>query len=115
MNWYLAKLIFSIDTENPNKKAQFDEQLRLIKAVDTNDAYFKAKNLGSKLQTKIFNQNDEAILWNFVDVCELIEVNEIKDGVEVYSNTHETYERENFIHSVKQKGMAIQSKNLLFF
>ena len=45
---------------------------------------------------------------------DVIAVDEIKDGVEIYSNTHETTERENFINSVRQKGMAIQTKHLLF-
>ena len=115
MNWYLTKLIFSIDAEYDNGKSQFDEQLRLVTAINESEAYFKAKNMGKGLQTKIFTEKNEAILWNFVDVSEVVSVDEIKDGIEVYSSTHETYDREIFIDSVRQKGIALQAKNLLLF
>lgn len=119
MNWYLTKLVFIIDTENnsgpsdsQNQKAQFDEQLRLIHALDESDAYFKAKSIGKKQQSQFSNASNETVTWRFVDVSEIVLVAELKDGVEVYSTTHETYEKENFINSVRSKGMAIQTRNL---
>ncbi|MGZ3899402.1 MAG: DUF4288 domain-containing protein [Bacteroidia bacterium] len=114
MNWYLTKLIFNIEAGTASEKAQFDEQLRLINAVNEADAYFKGKELGKKQQTEFLNENAELVSWRFVDVCEVISLGEIKDGVELYSNTHETYEKENFINSVLQKGIAIQSKHMQF-
>lgn len=114
MNWYLAKLIFSIDPEIKSIKGEFDEQLRLITAPTESDAYFKARRIGKEQEVKITGENTATIFWKFVDVSELIPLNEIKDGIEVYSTTHETLEKESFINSVRQKGIAIQSKNLLF-
>lgn len=114
MKWYLTKLVFSIEAESTGKKSQFDEQFRLVSAIDESDAYFKAKNLGRNLQTKFKTEKNETINWRFVDVSEVVSLEEIKDGVEVYSNTYETDEKENFINSVLQKGMAIQSKHLAF-
>ncbi|MBA3665395.1 MAG: DUF4288 domain-containing protein [Bacteroidetes bacterium] len=114
MNWYLAKLIFDIDTGASASKAQFDEQLRLVNAVSETDAYFKAKELGRKNQSEFLNEKTETVAWRFVGVSEVVQLNEIKDGVELYSTTLETNEKENFINSVLQKGIAIQSKNLLF-
>lgn len=113
MKWFLTKLIFSIDA-GTNSKAQFDEQLRLVNAVSETDAYFKAKDLGRTQQTEFLNEQAELVSWRFVGVSEVLELNEIKDGVELYSNTIEVSEKENFINSVLQKGIAIQSKNLLF-
>ncbi len=115
MNWYLTKLIFSIDADYENKNCQFDEQLRLVSAVDEPEAYLKAKHLGNNLQTKIFTENNEAVFWNFVDVSEVIAVEEIKDGVQVYSSTYETYDKEIFINSVRQKGLAIQTKSTALY
>ncbi|MCE3228554.1 MAG: hypothetical protein K0S32_3105 [Bacteroidetes bacterium] len=114
MNWFLVKLIFSVDSEQPVLNAQFDEQLRLIKATNESDAYFKAKQLGKTLQTNFLSEKGEAIAWRFVDVNEVITLSDIKDGMEVYSSTYETSEKENFINSVLQKGIAIQSRNLVF-
>lgn len=114
MNWYLTKLVFSIEAEKSGKKAQFDEQFRLVNAIDESDAYFKAKNLGKNLQSKFLTEQNETINWRFVDVSEVVLLTELKDGIEVYSSTVETEEKENFINSVLRKGMAIQSKNLAF-
>jgi hypothetical protein len=112
MNWYLAKLIFNIDVNS--KKGQFDEQLRLIHAVSETDAYFKAKDIGRNQQAEFLNEKAEIVSWQFVGVSEIVALCELKDGVELYSNTIEVAEKENFINSVLQKGIAIQSKNLLF-
>jgi hypothetical protein len=114
MNWYLTKLIFSVDAEEPHRKAQFDEQLRLVKATSETDAYFRGKQLGNSLQTKFLTEKGELISWRFVDVNEVVELPELRDGIELYSNTVETTEKENFINSVLQKGIAIQSKNMVF-
>jgi len=114
MNWYLSKLIFSIEPAEQGNKAQFDEQLRLVQSSNEADAYFKAKQIGKSIQSEFENEEKENVQWRFVDVSEVIEIKEIKDGMEVYSTTHETYEKENFINSVLQKGIAIQSRHLSF-
>jgi len=115
MNWYLAKLVFSIDVSESTVKAEFDEQFRLIKAGSEEEAYFKAKNLGKSLQSSFYNANNKLVKWRFIDASELNLINELSDGVEIYSNTVETKEKESFINSVLQKAMGIQAKNLSFY
>jgi hypothetical protein len=112
MNWYLVKLIFSIDRADKKNKSEFDEQLRLVSANSMADAYLKAKVLGQKLQGEFYNEDNARVVWGFVDVPEVIELDGIEDGAEIYSSTHETDEKENFINSVRRKGMAIQAKSL---
>ena len=114
MNWYLVKLIFSLDGYNDAKNAQFDEQLRLINATNEEAAYFKAKQLGKQFQSTFSNENGNLLSFNFIDVSEVIKVEQLSDGVEIYSNTIETHDKKTFIQSVIQKGMAIQSKYLVF-
>jgi hypothetical protein len=112
MNWYLVKLIFSIDRADKKNKSEFDEQLRLISAGSMADAYLKGKMLGQKLQGGFYDENHARVVWSFVDVPEVIQLDGIEDGAEVYSSTHETEEKENFINSVRRKGMAIQARSL---
>jgi hypothetical protein len=112
MDWYLVKLIFSIDRADKKDRAEFDEQLRLISANTVADAYLKAKVMGQKLQGTFYDDRNARVIWNFVDVAEVILLGEIEDGAEIYSNTLETEEKENFINSVRRKGMAIQAKSL---
>lgn len=113
MKWYLCKLVFSIGPRSASN-AQFDEQLRLIRAANETDAYFKGKQIGREIQGDIVTVKKEVIKREFLDVSEIVEIKELKDGVEVYSTTHETRDAQNFINSVLQKGIAIQSKNLVF-
>ncbi len=115
MNWYLAKLVFSIDISESTVKAEFDEQFRLIKANSEEEAYYKAKSLGKSLQSSFYNANNKMVNWRFIDASELNLINELSDGVEIYSNTVETKEKESFINSVLQKAMGIQAKNLSFY
>jgi hypothetical protein len=113
MNWYLAKLVFCI--EQPGTiRSQFDEQLRLIQAADEKDAYFRAVSLGLNLQSEFTDIRKDLIYWKFIGTSEIIPLKEIKDGIEIYSNTHETNDKENFINSVRQKGMTIQSRHIVF-
>jgi len=114
MNWYLVKLIFSLDGYDNTKNAQFDEQLRLINATNEEAAYFKAKQMGKQFQSTFSTENGNLLSFNFIDVSEVIKVEQLSDGVEIYSNTIETHDKKTFIQSVIQKGMAIQSKYLVF-
>ena len=46
MNWYLTKIVFQIDIGKGKNSNQFDEQLRMIKAASTEEAFFKARSNG---------------------------------------------------------------------
>lgn len=114
MNWYLVKLIYSIDGYTNQKNAQFDEQLRLVNAPNQEGAYFKAKQLGKKLQADFETEQGATLSWTFIDVSEVVKVEQLSDGVELYSNTIETYDKKSFIDTVLQKAVTIQSKSLVF-
>lgn len=115
MKWFLAKLIFSIDVNEPTVKSEFDEQFRLIQANSQEGAYYKAKSLGHSLQSSFHNANNKLVNWRFIDASEVNLINELSDGVEIYSNTIETKEKESFINSVLQKAMGIQANSLTFY
>ncbi len=113
MNWYIVKLVFSIDRDQVAKSAQFDEQIRLVQARNSSDAYFKARNIGKKEETAFSSDRNETIKWRFIDVPEISLLGELKDGAEVYSNTIEIEEKTSYISSILKKGMGIQSKWLM--
>lgn len=107
MKWYLVKLIFSIEISGSHKSpAQFDEQLRLISAVDGAAAYGKAHGMGTELATSFRNSDGFLVSWKFINVSEIILIDEIYDGVEIYSGTIETDEKQRFINSVQQRSAA---------
>ncbi len=113
MKWYIAKLVFSIETNAAHASAQFDEQVRLVKANNDNEAYFKIRRIGKTEEVSFSNTTSNNLQWQFIDVSEMVCIGDITDGIEVYSNTVEVEEKNNYINAVLKKGMGIQTKNLV--
>ena len=107
MNWYIAKIVFGIKTEAAQKQ-QFDEQLRLITAESQEEAFLKARTIGLNEEDLFFNDKNNAVKWEFINVSELIPMKNIEDGVEVYSKIHEMEEATDYIHVIHQKAIAIR-------
>lgn len=114
MNWYITKLVFNIDIENGKNNAQFDEQLRMIKAESIDEAFFKARAFGKSEEAMFVNTNKKLVNWKFIDVSEIQLVNELSDGAEIYTSTHETEEVNAYINFVRHKAMVIQTESQLF-
>ena len=113
MNWYLAKLVFNIRVGNGNH-TQFDEQTRVIHAKNVESALYKARGIGKKHEESFVNADNDLVEWKFIDVTEVFALNEVKDGEELYSTTHETENSDSFIQFVQDKSMLIQAKSLTF-
>ena len=87
MNWYLVKLIFSIEVENriSNNLAEFDEQLRLIEDHSQEAALLKARKLGKSICTTFHNTSNQKVSWRFIDVREIIGLEMcIRDSILVF-------------------------------
>lgn len=113
MNWYLTKLVFNIRIDNGNH-SQFDEQTRLVHATSIESALFKARSIGKKHEESFINADNNLVEWKFIDVTEVYALNDIKDGEEIYSTTHERENSDSFIRFVQDKSMLIQAKSLNF-
>ena len=103
MNWYLAKIIFQIISGSGNHTPQFDEQLRLIEASDSESALQKARRLGERDQPSFINAHGRYVKWNFIDVAELIPLSNQADGAEVFSRVEECDFAEAYIELVRHK------------
>ncbi len=89
MNWYVAKIVFRIISGDGNHHAQFDEQLRLINANDEHQAFEKATTIGINNQESFLNNQSQPVQWQFIDVAEINQLNELADGTELYYQIHE--------------------------
>jgi hypothetical protein len=107
MKWYLAKIIFRITSGNREHKAQFDEQFRLIEAVNRSVAFKKAKIIGKNTEECYLNQQKETVHWKFINVEELYHLHELTDGTEIYSRIQEQDEAENYIRTINKKALHI--------
>jgi len=114
MKRFLAKLIFNINIDNGNHTSQFDEQIRLIESNDLESAFHKARYLGKQEEETFINREHKLVHWKFIDVAELYPLENIKDGEQVYSLTHEKEDVNSFIDFVRTKSMVIQAKTLTF-
>ena len=114
MNSYLAKLIFNISINNGSNAGQFDEQTRLIVATNFEDAFYKAKKIGKSDEENFLSRDLNKVDWKFIDVTDIVQVNNVKDGQQVFSSTTEQDDPDHYISCVKQRSLVLQAKNLSF-
>ncbi len=103
MNWYLAKLVYRIVCGDGKHLAQFDEQLRLITAGDKEEAFLKAQAMGKKEEETFYNNKEQLVKWEFVNISELYMLSELIDGAELYSRIEEKENAEAYVYTVNQK------------
>lgn len=108
MNWYIAKIIFGIKAQNTVHKPQFDEQLRLISAASQEEAFLKARTIGIQQEDAFINDRNNLVKWEFINVADITQLDNIRDGVEVASRIYEMEEGDEHIHYVHQKAITLR-------
>lgn len=108
MSWFISKIVFNISSENTSHKPQFDEQLRLIAASSTEEAFIKARKLGLSEEESFLNDQNNKVKWEFINVAEVVPLSSLEDGIEIYSNVHETEEAKKYIQCVHEKAIFIR-------
>jgi hypothetical protein len=103
MNWYLAKIVYRIICGNGKHTGQFDEQLRLIKANDKKEAFYKAKSIGKAEEEIFLNDKQELVQWKFINVSSLYKLGDLIDGAELYSRIEEKDDADEYIHTINKK------------
>lgn len=109
MNWYIAKIVFRINTESKTSKDQFDEHLRLIAADTQEEAVLKARVLGLKEEDYFLNSNDQLVKWEFVNVLDVQLIKELCDGIELYSKIFEEEKSDDYIRYVHLRAANLQT------
>jgi len=103
MKWYLAKMVFRIICGQGDHTPQFDEQLRLVSGISKEDAFKRALEMGNKGQETFYNHKEQLVQWQFINVSELYQLNDLIDGVELYSRIEEKENADAYIYTVNQK------------
>jgi len=109
MNWYISKIVFRISADNTQQKPQFDEQLRLIAADSAEEAFLKARVIGIGEEDSFLNNKKNTVRWEFINVSEIVPLKKLEDGMEIYSQIHETEEARSYIHCVHQKAIFLRT------
>ena len=107
MKWFVAKLIFRICNVG---RPQFDEHLRLISAMNAEEALLKSRLIGISEEDSFLNENNETVKWEFVNVADLRPLDKLKDGAELYSciREHDEHECISYVRSVHQRAYEMQ-------
>jgi hypothetical protein len=108
MNWYISKIVFKISAENTHHTPQFDEQLRLIAADSEEQAFLKARTIGISEEDSFLNDKKNKVKWEFINVAEIVPLKNLEDGMEIYSQIHETEVAKSYIHCIHQKAIFIR-------
>ncbi len=101
MNWYIAKIVYQIICGDGKHTPQFDEQLRLIHAHNQLHAFRKAREMGKHEEDCFLNNVNKPVHWQFIDVAEIVPVDVVADGAEVYSKIGEEEDAENYIRTIR--------------
>lgn len=107
MNWYIAKIIFGI-SDGRSDLNQFDEQFRLIRAQDQEEAFLKARMIGISEEDSFLNDRNKMVKWEFINVEELHLIRNLEDGVEVYSRIYENEEGKMHVNTIHQKAVSLR-------
>lgn len=92
---------------------QFDEQLRLISARSKQEAAQKAREIGQQEQYAFRNQRHELVEWKFINVPELNTLDELSDGMELYSRIEEPADATAYVAWLQMKSAQIQDQQVI--
>ena len=110
MKWYVAKLVFQIICGDGKHTAQFDEQLRLVKAANEDEAFELATELGMNESDSFYNQQNQVVQWKFINISELYELSLI-EGAELHSKISEADDAYDYISLINAKAQHIKQKH----
>ena len=111
MNWYITKIVFNVSDERNPSATLFDEQLRLVTADSAEEAFIKARTLGLYQEEIHYRDTVKREKWEFINVSEVVPVENLKDGIALYSHIHETKETKEasaYVNVIHQKAIAIR-------
>ena len=113
MQWFVTKIVYQIICGNGDHTPQFDEQLRLISALDKEDAWKRACEIGIQGQYAFKNQRQELVQWRFINVPELNELEVLGDGMELYSRIEEPSDANAYISWLQAKASSLRGQEYI--
>jgi len=113
MYWFVAKIVYQIICGNGNHMPQFDEQLRLVSAENAEQAWKKACEIGVQEQYSFRNQRRELVEWRFVSTPEVYPLEQLSDGMELYSRIEEPEDASAYIAWLQTKAAQLAPKALV--
>lgn len=111
MNWYAAKIIFQIENDNLDA-LQFDEQIRLINAINKDLAIEIAHQIGLMAQEDLPSAKGN-LKWKFIAVTEVEDIGNLEQGKEVYYQIKEPEIVSTYLLRIKEKALSLKHNKTL--
>lgn len=108
MSWYIAQIVFRVVCGDGIHCPQFDEQQRLIRGRNDDEAFKKAQAIGRREADSFYNQNKKLVQWQYVAVASLTRLGDLKDGAELCSRIHEVDDADAYLSFVADKSNDIR-------
>lgn len=102
MDWFIAKNVFQITSGDGTHRPQFEEQMVLINATNSDDAFQKALLLGNEAQEQFVNEVGELVVWSFINTAQVHAVGDLTDGKLLCVRTEEPDSAEVYINWVNE-------------
>lgn len=112
MDWFIAKIVYEIICGPGNHTAQFDEQLRLIKAANEKDAYRQAITIGEAEAVCFPNIKSELVQWNFMAVTEIFPITDFTHGAEIWSRIREEDQPASYRDQILKRAGSLAQNQL---
>lgn len=108
MKWFVAKLIFEIKTDG--RYPQFDEQLRIIEAINEELALEMAYQIGIMQKEAIVDIKDNLVTWKFIAVTEIQGIDDVKHGTEIHYKIAEPEQADQYLALVAEKAAQLKKR-----
>lgn len=111
MKWFAVNCIYQVICGEGKHSPQFNEQIRLLQALNRLEAVEKVNQQVTQYNVPFKNCVGEKVVWKFLGIASLTEINEIKDGVEVASKILEPKSAENYLKKLKHRIRLLTESN----
>lgn len=107
MNWFLTKIVYQITCGHGQHRPQFEEQWRLVAAGNKPGALQRALEIGAQEETCFANAAGQLVRWQFLQVLEVLPLEENMDGAELLSTIRETTDLNLYLGYIQQTHVAL--------
>jgi len=111
VKWFAVNCTYQVICGEGKHSPQINEQTRLIQAKDIAHALKKARTQAEAYNAPFENCEGDRVIWKFVGIGGINEIEAIVDGVEVWSKILEPKSVDVYLESIKHRDKILTEKN----
>ena len=113
MSWFVAKIVSECLVDDETSSPLFDEQIFVLEADDSENAYQKALEIGRGTDTSYENNDGNLVTWKFRGLSHLDEIlsDSIVSGTEITNVLHKNKIPNDFIPKKEELTIFWTEKN----